>query len=300
MDPLSIGFAVVGLVGTVWGLFYARASLLEARRPPSLPRAVDIPPLDVMSRVRTDKVLRVGCLWYPPFVDYTIDGDVVNGYGLYPTILATLANSEQIKIKYSVLKWHEAISSIENGLVDVVACVLKSGERRKHGDFAGTIFRVGVGAVVKRGQSKIGDHGDLARPDVSIAVTKGEIGWTHATEDLGINPSSSRLTVLEDKRIQTMMALVDSGDVDCALADSLSCAQFIQNSGMTETLEDIFCANPVHVEDNCLMLAKGNLAFRDWLSAGIRSVRTTPEIRQLEFAIENRYRGILRRAGGPA
>lgn len=281
-------------------VYYAREQLREVRKPAALPSARTPVEMNALQRIQAGQPLRVGCLWYPPFVDYTTESGAVNAYGLYPTILASLATSEHVQISYSVLKWHEAIESLERREVDVVACVLKSAERRSRCDFAGTIFRVGVGAVVRRGQSKIKDHGDLARLDVSIAVTKGEIGWTYARDDLELDASDSRLTVLEDKKIQTMMSLVATGDVDCALGDSLSCAQFIQSSGMVGTLEDVFASNPIHVEDNCLMVAKGSPEFREWLAAGVQRIRAAPAIRHLEQTIEMRYRGVLRRSGAPA
>ena len=293
---IGIIITVISLFITIMGVHYARAQLMESRKPKSPPKMPDSAKLDTLRRVRVRGILRVGCLWYPPFVDYKIDSGITEAYGLYPTILASLARDEGIKVQYSVLKWHEAIKSLERGDVDVVACVLKSAERRERCEFAGKIFRVGVGAVVRRGQTKITDHGDLARTDVTIAVTKGEIGWCHATKDLEINDNAPRLTVLEDKSIQTMMTLVVSGNVDCALADSLSCAQYIRNSGLSAVLEDVFASNPVHVEDNCLMLAKGNMEFRSWLDDGIKLIRSMPEVRELEKSIEFQYKGVLRRS----
>lgn len=80
--------------------------------------------------------------------------------------------------------------------------------------------------------------------------------------------NSGKFTILEDKSIQTMMSLVEKGIVDCALADSLSCAQFIGSAiENQQLLSDIFAATPIHVEDNALMVAKDNPDFVDWLKS---------------------------------
>ena len=251
----------------------------------------------VLAKIKSTERLRIGCLWYPPFVEYEIQGGTVEASGFYPDILTALAESRGWNIRFTILKWHEAIDAINCGEVDIVACVLKSAERRASCDFAGTVFRVGVGAVTKQAQAKIIDHGDLSKDDVLIAVTKGEIGWTYAAENLELAQNPVRFTVLEDANIQTMMLLVASGKVDCALADSLSCAQFIESTnGKKPKLTDVFAMNPIHVEDNSLMIAKGNHDLREWLNTEISALCTNPSIIQREKEIELKYPNILRRA----
>jgi ABC-type amino acid transport substrate-binding protein len=298
---VEIVMAVLGILLASAGVYYARAQLLDQRRSrhdssgePATP--VIVKESAVLDNIIAKKMLRVGCLWYPPFVEYTTDHELVEASGYYPDILRIIAEKHDLGIQFLVLKWHEAIGALEHGEVDVVACVLKSAERRARCDFAGTIFRVGVGAVVQSAQTKIRSHGDLARNDVSIAVTKGEIGWTYAAENLGLVGSPSRFTVLEDKNIQTMMSLVEAGKVDCALADSLSCSQFLVDSrGGAKVLSDVFSSAPLHVEDNSLMIAAGQKALAEWLETGITEFRAQPEFVRREAEIESRYQGILHR-----
>ena len=286
--------AIVTALVTIVGVYYARKQWLLSKRD----EVTDNGARDVLEMIKTSRLLRVGCLWYPPFVEYKIGRESVEASGFYPDILTALAKSQGIGVRFSVLKWHEAIDALERHDVDVVACVLKSAERRASCDFAGTVFRVGVGAVVQQAQTKIRDHGDLARDDVSIAVTKGEIGWTYATENLELAANPVRFTVLEDTNIQTMMSLVEKGIVDCALADSLSCAQFIEaSSGGAQPLLDVFATNSIHVEDNSLMIAQDNHDLAEWLETGIGGLRTLPAIKLREQEIERLYPGILHRVG---
>ena len=290
---------IVAILVATAGVYYSRKQSITPRRDRlNSDEVLSNESRSVLDKIQSSKLLRVGCLWYPPFVEYKIVRNSIEASGFYPDILTALAKSQGIRVQFSVLKWHEAIDALGCRDVDIVACVLKSAERRASCDFAGTIFRIGVGAVVQSEQIKIKDHGDLARDDVSIAVTKGEIGWTYATENLELTANPVRFTVFEDTNIQTMMALVEKGTVDCALADSLSCAQFIEasNDG-AQPLLDIFATNPIHVEDNSLMIAKDNRDLADWLESGINALRTLPAIKLREQEIETMYPGILHRAG---
>lgn len=293
---MEILIGTVSILLTIIGVYYAREQVIVQRRERlSAPKVTFAK--NVLEKIKTEKLLRVGCLWYPPFVEYRIEQKIVIASGLYPDILKTLGESQDINVQFFILKWHEAIDALSTGKVDVVACVLKSADRRANCDFAGTVFRVGVGAVVRSGQKKIHTHGDLVKDDISIAVTKGEIGWTYAKENLGLLKNSGKFTILKDKSIQTMMSLVEKGIVDCALADSLSCAQFIGSAiENQQLLSDIFAATPIHVEDNALMVAKDNPDFVDWLESGINEIRMQPEINILEHQIATQYPNILHRA----
>lgn len=248
-------------------------------------------PGDSERKLGAGDVLKVGCLRYPPFVDYDLKRDGVRAWGLYPTILTTMAEEDGFRLEYIPLKWHEVVPSLSNGKVDLVMCVLRSSERRKYGAFVGTIFRVGVGGVARRGQTKIRSYADLSRDDVTIAVTKGEIGWSYAVGDLGLD-RHPKLTVVEDASIQKMMGLVLSGEVDCALADALSCAQFI-SSNPVPPLEDVFSGRPIHVEDNALMLSAERTGLAQYLQARIQQVRTSAKVRGLEREIEAEYEDVL-------
>lgn len=300
---MEIAIALITILLTTVGVYYTREQVMAQRRERSSIGGETLTlaktsSKDVLKKIKAKKLLRVGCLWYPPFVEYVTKEESVMASGLYPEILIALAKNQGISVQFFVLKWHEAIEALNNSKIDVVACVLKSADRRANCDFVGTIFRVGVGGVVRLGQKKIQTLRDLARNDISIAVTKGEIGWTYATENLGLPKYPLRFTVLEDKNIQTAMSLVEKGVVDCALADSLSCAQFIENAtGGLQPLSDVFKTTPIHVEDNALMVAKGNHDFVEWLESGIDEIRSQPSVKLFERQIETQYSGILHYTG---
>jgi ABC-type amino acid transport substrate-binding protein len=249
---------------------------------------------NLYAEVHARKTLRVGCLWYPPFVEYTQTEGNVTSSGLYPALLKQIARQENIEVHYKILKWDDAILAIENRDVDVVACVLNSKRRRESCNLIGTLYRVGVGGVVKANQKKINHASDLIRSDVRIAVTKGEIGWEYAERYLNLNGEPSRFTVIEDTQITTMMQLVNSGKVDVAIADSLSCSQYVSQAKDDDIyLKDIFAFSPLHVEDNSLMIAKNQPEFENWLSNGLKQARMNAEIIQLEKKVSKQYGNLL-------
>lgn len=313
MDPIAIGLAVTGLIVTAAGSYYTYLSYRKRNRDsidllsheeeatvphselagPSILSNVRPKPgrQSVLDEVLKEKRLRVGCLSYPPFIDFVIRGTDTIGQGLYATMLEHLASEADLELEYSPLRWDNAISAITTRQVDLAVCVLQSRERRNSCDFAGTLYRVGVGGVMRQGQRKIRRHEDLQKQKVTIAVTKGEIGWDYAMTYLSLEKEFFRFTVVEHTRITQMMNLVSTGEVDIALADSLSCAQFVRQSG--GALCDVFSRRPLHVEENSVMIPKNEIDFKVWLTKGFRSARMLPDVEQHEKAILREYKDIL-------
>lgn len=250
-------------------------------------------PNNALREIRRRGSLRVGCLSYPPFIDFTVKGRVVTARGLYARMLEHVAGTAGVGLEYSVLRWDTAIRAVTSRQVDLAVCVLQSRERRKSCDFCGTLYRVGVGGVVKCTQRKIRRHEDLKKPGVTVAVTKGEIGWEYAVNYLALEEQYTRFTVVEHTRITQMMNLVQTGEVDVAIADSLSCAQYIARSG--GSLRDVFLKSPLHVEENSAMIAQNEPELKAWLTAGFKSARGLPKVQQLEQAIGSDYDGVLMR-----
>jgi ABC-type amino acid transport substrate-binding protein len=249
---------------------------------------------DILASVRAKGVLRVGCLWYPPFVEFTQQGEKVVANGLYPSMIECMAAQSGLHVEYQILRWDTAIEAVNQRQVDIAACVLQSGKRRANCDFVGTLYRVGVGGVARADSKKIRRHEDLANPELRIAVTKGEIGWEYAERYLSLQQGLSRFTVVEDTQITRMMNLVAWHDVDVALADSLSCAQHVERARDQGTdLVDVFASAPLHIEDNSLMIAKNQDDLKRWLSESLRWARATPEVIALEDQIARRYPNVL-------
>lgn len=295
---VSVAGVVVGAAGTYFG--WKQVQITRAGK------VLEVSPVRVISdrtaivlssklaSILSNRVLRVGCLWYPPFIEFDQHDAPVRATGLYPMILEHIARQTGIRIEYQILRWDTAIEAVSLHQVDVVACVLQSGKRRDNCDFVGTLYRVGVGGVVRAEQNKITKHHDMARSDVRIAVTKGEIGWEYAERYLNLKQGLFRFTVIEDTQITRMMNLVASQDVDIALADALSCAQYVERARTQGTaLMDVFAKVPLHVEDNSLMIAKNQDELREWLSVGIRWARSTPEVVALEASIASQYPEVL-------
>lgn len=301
MDVITASTLVLSAAGVYFAWRQVQLARLSRRQqglssgaiPDSNPTQASSPS-DILANVRQRGVLRVGCLWYPPFVEFTQEGEKVVAKGLYPTMLELIASQSGIRLEYHILRWDMAIEAVSHCQVDVVACVLQSGKRRAHCDFVGTLYRVGVGGVVRADQKKIKRHEDLTKPEVRIAVTKGEIGWEYAERYLRLQQGLFRFTVVEDAQITRMMNLVSSHDVDVALADSLSCSQHVDHARAEGTdLVDIFASVPLHVEDNSLMIAKGQNDLSRWLSEGLRWARATPEAIVIEERIAQEYPDVL-------
>ena len=250
-------------------------------------------PGSALGEIQRRGVLRVGCLSYRPFIDFTVKGQAVTARGLYVCMLEHIAEQAELKLKYTVLRWDNAINAVTSGRVDLAVCVLQSRERRKSCDFSGTLYRVGVGGVVQSGQRKIRRHEDLKKPTVTIAITKGEIGWEYAMQYLALEEQYERFTVVEHTHITQMMNLVKSGQVDVAIADSLSCAQYI--AGSDTRLRDVFVKNPLHVEDNSVMIAQNEPELRAWLTTGFKAARSLSRVQQIEKEIGQEYKGVLMR-----
>lgn len=297
----------LGLILSAAGVYFAWRQLRTTR--PEAPAQRNVPPMTdqsagsaflassesgLLAAIRERRRLRVGCLWYPPFVEFRHEGQNVVASGLYPMMLQYVAAQDSLHVEYEILRWDTAIQAVTTGKVDVVACVLQSGKRRESCDFVGTLYRVGVGGVVCADQDRVRRHEDLSDPNVRIAVTKGEIGWEYAIRYLMLEEQFYRFTVIEDAQITRMMEFVVSREVDVAIADSLSCAQYVERARADGVyLRDVFAQSPLHVEDNSLMIAKGATDLRKWLSDGLIRARREPAVVALEEKIAVDYPSIL-------
>ena len=67
---------------------------------------------DIFASVRAKGVLRVGCLWYPPFVEFAEQGEKVAAKGLYPTMIECIAAQSVLHVEYQILRWDTASEAV--------------------------------------------------------------------------------------------------------------------------------------------------------------------------------------------
>jgi len=218
-------------------------------------------------------------------IDYSFDscGKVVPK-GCFADFIKHLVESEGLEAVYCPVKSSELDTLLMMDKVDLIPCTFETERRSQFGDFAAFLYTTRVEGVCRKKGRKVFTQEDLHRPDVTIVLSKGEIGWEFALDnlDLAKNPYR-RFFVSEHERVEDMMHLVAAGDYDVALADALSCRIFCRDNPRSAALafayrpEDVLSVRRVGT-----MIPKGDLQYADWITEKFRIARRAPEVQLAE------------------
>ncbi|RIL10640.1 MAG: hypothetical protein DCC75_03945 [Proteobacteria bacterium] len=249
----------------------------------------------ILTRIRSERLIQVGCIRQPPLLDYWISGDQsVVASGLYASLTSQLALQESIECKFKGLRFHEMVPGIEAGEVDIVLCSFPTDQRRRRVDFSAILHTIGLGAVVRNRPGAPKSRSDFANFSGRIALVNGEIGWEHAMRYLNLNDRPNDFIVGDDRLIGNVLScLLQDETVDAAIADSLSCYQFAQQHGGSGCAFDVIDLEQPH--DIGVMHRKGDAALSAWLDGCFSKARKHPQIAQEEGAILAQYNKIIGR-----
>ena len=250
-----------------------------------------------LDRILRTQTVRAGCIRQPPLLDYSVDSLFgTRAIGLYAQLMDHVAVANGLTVAYVHLRFSEMATAVREGKVDLVLCTFPTPPRVLQVDFAAFLHSIGVAAIVRGDRVDVQIREDLSRPDVRIAVLKGEVGWEYATSGLKLTNASDRLSVVEHEQISKALDLVKTGEATVALADALSCLQYVsENKADCSHLETRFIENPLYTYKVGVMHAKGDSKMKDWISENFELARTVPEIKAIEAAILKQYNSVIGR-----
>ncbi len=290
--------AVIMLVLTIifgWGPFRDR---MKSRKNKKRSKPKDQLGISVLDTILSAKVAKVGFFRYAPFIDYDPEAQDVNPSGLYADLMKAVADKHGLTVKYGPMNIGDCVQSVEKGAVDFVLCVFQTLERVKRADFTALLHLVTAGGVVRMDETRIATPADLGKDHIRVVVAKGEVGSEIAEQFFGMRKKHGRLIEVDVDDISKIVAFVESGNADIALADSISCKRFIEEKQTgNQSVKQVFEKFPIFICPNGIMIRKGQQDLRDWLDHEIREARTIPEIMKAEQNLLNKWDGILARLG---
>lgn len=222
-----------------------------------------------------------------------VDGKLVPS-GLYGELLKLLCSKHSINLELVPTNLSDSVSSVERGDVDFMACILQTPERSKRVDFTAFFHSMAVGGVTLKSNKQIKTPEDLQQGDWTIVVCEGEVGHEYAEKILRI--PKSRLVIVDTLDISDMVAYLISGRAQVALADSVSCKRFLDQSAQSKPpLKPRFRRHPLMLCQNGFMVKKNQTRLASWLDKELHSLRKDPKICEIEDDVLEEYAGLITR-----
>jgi hypothetical protein len=248
--------------------------------------------VDKHQSILATKKLKVGYFHYPPFIKCPENPLNENPSGLYATLLQKAVETENLSIEWHLYNLGDAIHAVNSGEVDIFNCIFQTAVRAENCDFTAFLHSVAVGGVALRSYNVVRSQADLSSTSCRVVVCKGEIGHEFAEKVLKI--PKSRLTTIDTQVIANICSFVQTGHADIALADSISCQNWLnENSNSKPAMKPIFRRVPLYICQTGIMLPREQLNLAKWLETKIRICVALPEIIQMESEILDEYHGII-------
>ena len=183
----------------------------------------------VMDRINKTKLIRVGTdPHFPPLIMKTVDSGIM---GFEVDMMATLARSLDMKIKWVEMPFPELFDAVLNDKIDMAVCGISVTGARN-------LKLVFVGPYMSGGQSMCFKKKDIARfsqaqsinsPDVRVAAAKG------TTAERTVPELMPKAKVTWAANQQAAMRLLREGKVDVLVADYPLCIMaeyFLKSAGV--------------------------------------------------------------------
>ena len=178
-----------------------------------------------------DTTVRVGAYENPPKIHTEPDGKVI---GIFPEILAHIAELEGWKIEYVHGTWQECLDRLETGQLDLMVDVAYSEERAQHFGFCEETVFVNWAVLCVPDGSEIESYQDLCDRTVAVmrgsihTVGKSSIGNILRGFDIGCN-------FVEVDDYQAVLELLQSGKADAGVVNRLFADLHAKKYGVEKT-----------------------------------------------------------------
>ena len=237
--------------------------------------------------------LIVGVIPFPPFADYTREngeGEVVFE-GFYIDLFRFIEKQAGISVTFQPTRNDLAISRIDAGEVDLVACLLATKEREATGKrFPFAPHKVKVMGVCREGDNTLPNERALKEnPSKRVAVVRGEIGEIVVKKILGI--SKDRIEAQEVDDVERIFDAVEKQHVDVAITDGITCLMHIR-SNQDAQLKFAFGGHELEA-NRCGIMTGSDAKFNSWLKELIEKSYFTEEVKQREKELETSYSEVL-------
>lgn len=285
---------LVALAGVIVTLVVGLPQLLPWLKVKKVKKKISNENISKSKKWEIPKKIVVGCIPFPPFMNFERKGPDYVYSGLFYEIFESIGETNNIKIEYKPIQNEESVSALNEGKVDCIACLFKTFERAKNFDFASCFYTVSVGGVIRKNEDRINVQSDLVDPEIKVAVVKGEVGSEIVKETFKINKDTKRLMELETCNVGSVASLVETEMVDIAITDNITCQLYLdEHLEARNRLKHIFIDYPLYLGQVGLMIRTKESDFREWIEDRMKLILELPQIKQKEDEITEEYKGII-------
>ena len=253
----------------------------------------------ILTRILRNKVIKFAALHYPPLCEVVNVGEGKRAAGLYGMILEKVAAKHELKLECEACSVREGIALVSAGRVDFVLSIFQTTERSKHVDFAACTHSVAVGGLMRAVDRTVSGISDLRRPDVNVAVVRGEIGYEFL---LGMHikvEQEARIRKLDSPNVMEIYDLVKNRRVHVGLSDCVTIANYLRgpsNSGSKLVSFPKHDKRPLLWCSNGIMVKRGQEKLIDWITEETMAVLSSDhQVRKFERWVLRQYPNFIRK-----
>jgi ABC-type amino acid transport substrate-binding protein len=229
------------------------------------------PQRDALSHMRMTGVVTVGCVQWPPFVDY--DQVLGKASGLYLEVIEHFANDMKLRVKYKRVSLRECLDEIESGALDMAPGIFESKYRLTRGDFCGFMHMVRMLGVGRRGAK-------LDKRDVplKIAVTQDGVS-DEIAKYLGV--PTKDMSYVSSHSFSTLIGFVRDRVADIAICDPVAYFKYARGKrGVNNSLAIVWDA--AFVCPCGFLVGKGQDQLKAMINTAVERVLTSEAFRKRE------------------
>ncbi len=247
---------------------------------------------DIYDNMMKTKTLRVGCIPFPPFMNYKKTKDGLEFSGYYYDLLKAFEQEHDIKIEFIPLRNEVVGLKLIKRDVDIVANWVVNEERLNHYDFFAKLFQVSIGGMKRKDGIKIRSIKDLRSADINILTCKGEIGDYIVHNKLNINDETTNIERQETSDLSRLFKMVEAELSDIAITDNITCQHYLK-ANPDSPLENIFLNMPLYSDEVGMLTLKKQDKVINFIEAFIENYRQKNDIEEREEALLDDYHGAI-------
>jgi ABC-type amino acid transport substrate-binding protein len=197
-------------------------------------------PASVLAKVRAQHKIVAGWAPYAPYASKDIATGKVKGY--YIDLFNRAAEEGGVQVEWVETTWSTMIADLHANKFEVMAApVFRTVPRAIEVGFTKSIDYFGNSAVVRAGDVRFKNIADFNDPNVTIAVTQGEVGYDYAKRYL----PKAKLVVHNSGDISLALIDVIQKRADAGICDAWTAREFAkQHAG---AITDLFGNRPFNV-----------------------------------------------------
>jgi ABC-type amino acid transport substrate-binding protein len=233
----------------------------------------------VLTRIKSERVIRAGVIPYPPFVIKDPNTNQYSGYfvELMDHIATFMGDRDHpITIQYEETTWAGMITGLKEDRFDIIVSgVFRTIPRAMEVTWPRPCMYVGMSALVRADDNRFKLPADLQAEGIRVAVAAGEVGHDYQQRFL---PHSTPI-VLQTADTAATALEVSSGNADVAIAESVALVQYAKQHPEVKVL---FVEKPLFTYATSVMIRRGDPEWLDFLNISIEFLQLAGITEQLD------------------